>query len=409
MKKMFGLCVGATALSAILALGNPMPVFTETVYVDEVNMDDFVIDENGVLTKYKGNAEKVVVPEGVTSIGDSAFFSCSGLTSIELPEGVTSIGDYAFFGCSGLTSIELPEKVTSIGEGAFEYCSGLTSIELPEGLASIGVSAFNYCDNLTIYGVENSYAHTYALENNIPFKPISDLDLSEYVVDIVANNVISASDFEAILKENKTKDVVIKTNNDVTFTFAKGAMQVIEGKNSYDFGTTISKEYNSNLPFYATKDNFVLQITYNYSGELPAEASVRFLAGTEYAGKTLYYSWLKEDNTFEEVQKVVVNDEGYVTVKQNHCSSYLLTSEEPKTQENTTENNKPTDNTTNSSESTDNSETTSSSESKENSVSKGDSPKTGDNARILFYLVICIAAAGIICVSKKCKYQNSSK
>ncbi len=340
MKKIFGLFVGAAALSAVLALGSPMLVFTETVYADEVNMDDFVIDENGVLTKYKGNAKKVVVPEGVTSIGDSAFWAC---------------------------------------------------------------------DNLTIYGVENSYVHTYALENNIPFKLISDLDLSEYVVDIVSNSVISASDVETILNENKAKGVVIKTNNDVTFTFAKGTMQVIEGKNSYDFGTVINKIYNSDLPLYATKDNFVLQITYNYSGRLPAEASVRFLAGNEYTGKILYYSWLKEDNTFAEVQKVVVDDEGYVTVKQNHCSSYLLTSEEPKTQENIVENNKPTDNTTNSSESTDNSESANNSETKENSVSKGDSPKTGDNARILFYLVICIAAAGIICVSKKCKYQNSSK
>ncbi|MCI8719104.1 MAG: leucine-rich repeat domain-containing protein, partial [Lachnospiraceae bacterium] len=315
---------------------------------------------------------------------------------------------------SGKSEVKLPEGVTSIGNGAFSG-SGLTSIELPEGVTSIGDYAFSSCDNLTIYGVENSYVHTYALENNIPFKPVSDLDSSEYVIDIVSDSTISASDFEAILNENKTKNVVIKTNNDVTFTFAKGTMQVIEGKNSYDFGTIINKIYSSDLPSYATKDNFVLQITYNYSGELPAEASVRFLAGTEYAGKTLYYSLLKEDNTFAEVQKVVVDDEGYVTVKQNHCSSYLLTSEEPKTQENIVENNKPTDNTTNSSESTDNSEsannseTTSSSESKENSVSKGDSPKTGDNARILFYLVICIAAAGIICVSKKCKYQNSSK
>ncbi len=357
----------------------------------------------------------IELPEGVTSIGDYAFCGCSGLTSIELSEGVTSIGNHAFANCSGLTSIELPEGITSIGKYAFEYCSGLTSIELLEGITSIGSRAFWECDNLTIYGVENSYVHTYALENNIPFKPVSDLDSSEYVVDIVSDSTISDSNFEVILNENKTKDVVIKTNNDVTFTFAKGTMQVIEGKNSYDFGTVINKIYNSDLPFYATKDNFVLQITYNYSGVLPAEASVRFLAGTEYAGKTLYYSLLKEDNTFAEVQKVVVDDEGYVTVKQNHCSSYLLTSEEPKTQENTAENNKPTDNTTNSSESTgnsesaNNSETTSGSESKENSASKGDSPKTGDNAKILFYLVICIAAAGIICVAKKCKYQNSSK
>ncbi|MCI9369417.1 MAG: leucine-rich repeat domain-containing protein, partial [Lachnospiraceae bacterium] len=149
MKKIFGLFVGVAALSAVLALGSPMLVFTETVYADEVNMDDFVMDENGVLTKYKGNSEKVVVPEGVTSIGDYAFYGCSGLTSIEVPEGVTSIGDYAFYGCSGLTSIEVPEGVTSIGASAFFHCFRLTSIELPERITNIGNSAFYGCSGLT--------------------------------------------------------------------------------------------------------------------------------------------------------------------------------------------------------------------------------------------------------------------
>ena len=75
---------------------------------------DFQIT-NGVLTKYTGPGGDVVVPDGVTSIGDSAFSRCKTLTSIVLPEGVTSIGDGAFWGCSNLTSIVLPEGVTSIG------------------------------------------------------------------------------------------------------------------------------------------------------------------------------------------------------------------------------------------------------------------------------------------------------
>ena len=58
----------------------------------------------------------------VTSIGYSAFYNCSGLTSIVIPNSVTSIGDYAFWGCSGLTSITIPNSVTSIGEGAFSGC-----------------------------------------------------------------------------------------------------------------------------------------------------------------------------------------------------------------------------------------------------------------------------------------------
>ena len=91
----------------------------------------------------------LVIPKGVTSIGDYAFYRCSGLTNVEIPSGVTSIGGDAFYGCSGLTSIEIPSGVTSIGGGAFSGCSGLTSIEIPSGVTSIGNSAFYGCSNLT--------------------------------------------------------------------------------------------------------------------------------------------------------------------------------------------------------------------------------------------------------------------
>ena len=70
----------------------------------------------------------LVIPNGVTSIGNYNFIACSGLTSITIPKSVISIGSLAFNGCSGLISITIPKSVTSIGDYAFSGCSGLTSI-----------------------------------------------------------------------------------------------------------------------------------------------------------------------------------------------------------------------------------------------------------------------------------------
>ena len=103
------------------------------------------------------NLSDVIIGDNVKIIPSYAFRGCSGLTSIEIPDSVTSIGDSAFRGCSGFTSINIPNSVTSIYDSAFRGCSGLTSIDIPNSVTSIGNSAFGWCGGLTsvIWNAEN--------------------------------------------------------------------------------------------------------------------------------------------------------------------------------------------------------------------------------------------------------------
>ena len=103
---------------------------------------------NGVLVKYTGKDKDVVIPDGVTSIGNEAFWGCGSLTSITLPDSVTSIDDWAFRCCSSLQSFSIPDGVTSIGNKAFEYCRDLQSVTIPDSVTSIGDSAFSGCGRL---------------------------------------------------------------------------------------------------------------------------------------------------------------------------------------------------------------------------------------------------------------------
>lgn len=96
----------------------------------------------------RDSIKSVIVEEGVTGIGNNAFYWCRELTNVQLPESLVTIGDYAFENCSRLNSINIPNGVTSIGEWAFYGCENLPVLTLPDNLVSIGALAFCDCENL---------------------------------------------------------------------------------------------------------------------------------------------------------------------------------------------------------------------------------------------------------------------
>ena len=110
----------------------------------------------------------LVIPDGVDSIGNYAFYGCSNLTSVEVGNNVISIGDSAFYGCSSLASVVIPDSVTSIGSSAFNGCSNLTSVVIGDDIDSIGKFAFDGCSKISyasIPGIAISYIPKTSLES----------------------------------------------------------------------------------------------------------------------------------------------------------------------------------------------------------------------------------------------------
>lgn len=105
---------------------------------------------------YNSKIKEIIIPNNITSIGRSAFSSCTSLTSVTIGNGVKSIGDWAFYNCKSLTSVTIGSGVTSIGEMTFSDCESLTSITIPNSVTSIKYGVFCNCTSLTSVTIPDS-------------------------------------------------------------------------------------------------------------------------------------------------------------------------------------------------------------------------------------------------------------
>ncbi len=147
MRKQWRKCL-AVGMAALLLTGTAGlgRVEISTIAKTYAQESEFTIT-NGVLTAYNGAGGEVVIPEGVSKIGDNAFKDCESLTSIQIPDGVEVIADGAF-SSSSLAGIQLPDSITRIGKEAFAFCKELKEIVLPPNITHIGYGAFRQCAEL---------------------------------------------------------------------------------------------------------------------------------------------------------------------------------------------------------------------------------------------------------------------
>ena len=117
-----------------------------------------VISGKGAISNYKFpenptpwkriSIDTLVIEEGVTEIGDYAFYYCENLRSISLPTSLTRIGALAFTGCNGIDSLDIPANVRSIEHSAFCYCRNIQSLKIQSDSIDVAAFAFGFCDSL---------------------------------------------------------------------------------------------------------------------------------------------------------------------------------------------------------------------------------------------------------------------
>lgn len=209
---------------------------------------------------YTGN---IAIPENVTyggrsyfvtSIRSSAFYYCSGLTSVTIPNSVISIGSYAFSECSGLTSVAIPNSVVSIGSNAFSECSGLTSVIIPNSVVSLGSNAFFKCSGLTSVIIPNSVTSI----GSGAFGGCTGLS------SVTIGNSVTEIGYQAFYGCDGLTSIIIP--NSVT-SIGEGAFE----------GTPWYNKWYNNQPDGIV---YIGKVVYKYKGQMPSSSAIVIKEGT---------------------------------------------------------------------------------------------------------------------------------
>lgn len=257
--------------------------------VNVCSQKDFVI-RGGVLEKYCGESVDVVIPSNVTAIGkeafkglqirsvvipnsvreirDSAFDSCTALTSVKIPNSVTKIGTSAFYKCTALKSIKIPSSVTDIGT-AFGCCSALESVSLPEGIRHI--PSFYNCSSLTSINIPSSAVDIGSFSG---CRSLTSITIPNGVTKIYKEDFAGCAALKSITIPNSVTEIDYAAFRDCrslsSLTIGKGVQKI--GQNAFEGCTSLTSvtiPENVTVMFYGAFKGCTALNSVTFNGAVP--------------------------------------------------------------------------------------------------------------------------------------------
>ncbi len=217
---------------------------------------------------YATSLESVRLPAGLTTIPERLFQHCEALQSIQIPSGVTQIESSALSACKSLTEVAIPDGVTAIAVNVFQLCDHLTKVVIPASVISMDKYTFEsrYIKNLTIYGMQNSYAQTYAQENDINFVAL-DAPIVLTPSRNTGDTIIKTDTHTETGESGERFSVTIPAETVIPWrTLSTDMHYTAESHLGYGKALTVSVAGNNMLTF-TPEESVVLSLPYTLTGE----------------------------------------------------------------------------------------------------------------------------------------------